>query len=150
MQDRFKFRVWDLKEREYRTRSINCLADDLLDIFTGRMQYGDGNEIYGDVNEDYLIIEQCTGLKDKNGNLIYEGDIVKFRNDLPQGGTNKTDDDLIGLVNYLDELGCFCFDTFKTEKERNRVRWFGMSFMWAIETAVVIGNIHENSALFEV
>lgn len=66
--DRFKFRMWEIKENKYRKESIV----DLQAIFS--------------LSEpsDYFIIEQCTGLKAKksyrgtkeNDLLIFEGDIV--------------------------------------------------------------------------
>lgn len=62
--DRFKFRVWDNDENEYLQEGA------LIDSRTG--------DIAGYFPADQYTIEQCTGLTDKNGKLIYEGDVLLF------------------------------------------------------------------------
>ena len=95
---RQKFRAWDVHEKK-------MLTNDKLIIWNGNVYANDNSKLNVDnlkgwnIDEKYLM--KSTGLRDKNGREIYEGDIVKFT--LTDGFSYVTLED--GVVTY--ELGAF-------------------------------------------
>ena len=110
-KDRFRFRVWNKTEKVYlKMPEMHC----------------DNTSCFLSVMEDE-VLEQCTGLKDKNGRLIYEGDIVFY------GGV---------------ELWWVVFEEKYCSFELLRKDGNGLS-MSAHKEMTVVGNIHENPELLE-
>lgn len=120
MQDRFRVRGWSVYDSGYYDDIQNMLFGEednmtLLDAISK-----------GLVSE--IIPEQCTGLKDKNGRLIYEGDILRFNHE--------------NCVVFYDEVeAIWAMDNQK-----------GNLFAFSGEDTSdmkIIGNVHENSELLE-
>lgn len=76
-------------------------------------------------------VMQYTGLKDKNGKEIYEGDILKYV--VPADG-EITDQDVEYVEEVIFDDGIFCVDGYVPVSCFN-------------DEAEVIGNIHENPEL---
>lgn len=111
MNDRFRFRAWS-KQLE----RMVCIDEMLLFHLA-------------EVDSD-LVFEQCTGIKDKNGKLIYEGDIVESYGELWK---------CVFEMNHgygIDSPGFVLKNNFGHAQPFRNIQ--------------VVGNIHENPELLEV
>jgi uncharacterized phage protein (TIGR01671 family) len=76
MEDRFKFRAWDGNKMHYKLLIGNTDTKD-FENYTAHCLYDYESKQWKNFDEmSDIVIMQCTGLKDKKQNLIYESDIV--------------------------------------------------------------------------
>lgn len=123
MKNKFKFRAWHKLNKQYYYD-----AEQTYDYLLGNPPILENN--FGELlqNDDY-IVEQCTGVKDKNGKLIYEGDIV-FIECEEDNAVIEWENDCAAFSIGTKDI-CWSFDNFCS---------------YELE---VIGNIHENPELLK-
>ena len=128
MQDRFRLKFWDKT-----CKNIVYPSEDLI--------YKTENsrlDISGMLSFERFIPLQCTGLRDKNGKLVYFDDLVKNKWGQICKVIMQTDKQNYGRVvlqniKYLND-----------EAHKNNI-----FIPAAINESVIIGNIYENPELLE-
>jgi hypothetical protein len=118
-QREIKFRAWDKLTNEMKTKNVEWNLGLLLS------------------NRDDFVLMQFTGLKDKTGKEIYEGDIVRC-GEFDGDGDAKNWEVIFGADNYA------AFDLDGWDGETNGLsEWLSMGFV------EVIVNKYENPELLK-
>lgn len=133
MNDRYKFRVWCENNQEWEKDTILISNKNMYEIRNDKFTK------YTDIDPKNHIINFCTGIKDKNGKLIYEGDIVR---------TWKFSTGITKLsVIVWNEARCG-FRLCDIDNYRRNIHRYPQS-MVNVTTIEVLGNIYENPELLE-
>ena len=119
--NRFRFRAWNKIKKILHYEAEKGLFDLPFHILC---------------KSDEFIIEQCTGLKDRNGKLIYEGDICTY---WVEGDFHR---EVLVKIGF-DKKSCYWYIN-------DEWRYKSSFYCSNIATLKIIGNIHENPELLEV
>lgn len=128
-----KFRAW--------IKSEKCFSDYIESIryYSSEIDLCWGGICESDTfNLDDVELILSTGLKDKNGKEIFEGDIVQYQNTKVPSADSK------GVIRYFDNWAMFGIDI--EHNEPRAIFFNGLADHISLE---VVGNIYENPELLE-
>lgn len=134
MQREIKFRAWD-KKRKRMYEVLHLHQNDLEGHWATVKGYDciEQKDIHIQIQPKHIELVQFTGLKDKDGKEVYEGDIV----------INETEELL--TVIFADGMFLGVLVGQKIEESESL-----FNCMHGVATIEVIGNIHNNPELLEV
>ena len=135
-----KFRVWSKKYNKWINNCAVIDCDGNIDShFLEIRDNGERIEHIVELSKEENIIQQFTGLLDKNNKEIYEGDIINFETyGIPHGPER----DFIknAEVYYDEKLVSFCFGRFNNGEYKYT---YQMTDRIDKKTLEVVGNIFE-------
>lgn len=135
MRREIKFRAWDGARHYYPRDVAPTQAHDRLDGYTEKSTfYLPMSFLVGDAND--WTWEQFTGLEDKNGTEIYEGDVLEYLGEPYEVRFGKQDvgHDFQGIGFYLCAQSNGRDDVFN---------------IFGGDNVEVIGNVHQNPRLLK-
>jgi uncharacterized phage protein (TIGR01671 family) len=125
-----KFRAWDEANKKYiewHDFSIVFDSDSLYELLCGNIKN--------------FILEQFTGLRDKNGREIYEGDVITSA--ISRAHQEELGCSITGVVNYEPCLGSYDITSIFDDEDFCKFSEIDEFNIF------VIGNIHEKPELLE-
>lgn len=132
-----KFRVWDKSQKTYDSYNPYSRTNDFFIKQDGVLFSSFGDSIASEDDGEF-VIEQFTGLYDKNGKEIYEGDIVTVSPEFEPSAEDIHTGEVIFAIGY----GAYMIDFHN----------YDLNDVLLVPTIVdkrviVIGNVHENKDL---
>lgn len=127
-----KFRAWDSEKKE-------MFKDTFAITESGQVVVVEQESVASSpdyVFVEHLVIMQSTGLKDKNGKEIFEGDILAV----------GTDDEVVNVNVFWDEKHALFMFESKKYNEKEPLAELAEDDACLFE---IIGNIYENPELLE-
>lgn len=134
-----RYRAW-ISEADTMTNDLKGIDFENETVVLKKFYWEDGFPVEEEVFEVEIgnaILMQSTGLKDKNGKEIFEGDILAC----------KTDDEVINLNIFWDEEHALFMFESKKYNEQEPLAELVENNTYPFE---IIGNVYENQELLEV